>query len=134
MPPLLAPTRPQIYLERSSVLQEAPDEPDIPSIIYNVSPHSPQPPPFTPTAAAPHGRGWLRRPAHDASLPGPAHPSSPTASPSPPFPLLHPQFKKLAELEMLEAGAIVDVVGVVESVDPWNVITRKVRRHLAALP
>jgi hypothetical protein len=35
---------------------------------------------------------------------------------------------------MLEAGAIVDVVGVVESVDPWNVITRKVRRHLAALP
>lgn len=35
------------------------------------------------------------------------------------------QFKKLAELEHTEAGTIVDVIGVVDNVEPWAVITRK---------
>eukprot|EP00879_Flechtneria_rotunda_P025305 GHRR01026883.1.p1 GENE.GHRR01026883.1~~GHRR01026883.1.p1 ORF type:complete len:797 (+),score=258.36 GHRR01026883.1:172-2562(+) len=34
-------------------------------------------------------------------------------------------FKKLAELETIEAGQVVDVIGVVDSVDPWNIITRR---------
>jgi hypothetical protein len=59
------------------------------------------------------------------------------ASPSPPYSrrcpccrchlllLLLLQFKKLAELETVEAGSIVDVIGVLDSVEPWAVITRK---------
>jgi len=35
------------------------------------------------------------------------------------------QFRKLSELETAEAGAICDVIGIVESVADWSVITRK---------
>jgi len=35
------------------------------------------------------------------------------------------QFRKLAELETMEAGAIVDVIGIVDSVQDWTMITRK---------
>lgn len=39
--------------------------------------------------------------------------------------LLLLQFRKLAELEAAEAGAICDVVAVVETVADWTIITRK---------
>ena len=35
------------------------------------------------------------------------------------------QFRKLAELETTEAGAILDVCGIVDSVEAWAIITRK---------
>jgi len=35
------------------------------------------------------------------------------------------QFRKLAELETMEAGAIVDVIGIVDSVQDWTMITKK---------
>jgi hypothetical protein len=36
-----------------------------------------------------------------------------------------PQFKKLAELNSIEAGQTVDVIGVVDSVSAWGLINRK---------
>lgn len=35
------------------------------------------------------------------------------------------QFRKLAELETTEAGTIVDVIGVLDTVEPWAVINKK---------
>jgi hypothetical protein len=35
------------------------------------------------------------------------------------------QFKKLAELNSIEAGQTVDVIGVVDSVSAWGLINRK---------
>eukprot|EP00877_Chromochloris_zofingiensis_P013681 jgi/Chrzof1/8567/Cz03g15270.t1 len=41
------------------------------------------------------------------------------------IPAVQYHFKKLSELECLEAGVIVDVIGVVDSVEQWQLITRK---------
>eukprot|EP00775_Hariotina_reticulata_P005401 gene5401-5635_t len=41
------------------------------------------------------------------------------------IPMMMFHFRKLAELETMEAGAIVDVVGIVDSVQDWTMITRK---------
>ena len=36
-----------------------------------------------------------------------------------------PQFRKLAQLEEVDSGTVVDVIGVVDSVDAWQLITKR---------
>jgi len=137
----------EVYLERNSEVT-AVDEDDeetraIPAMQYNVSPsrlalfgclvfsrsssafvrvaRSPD----APDAAKHNDQNSHAPPSSPLLAPPPAPFSNHTPDPPPPFSNKTPQFRKLQEIEGAEAGAVLDLVGVLASVEPWGTISRR---------